>query len=248
VTERVRFATAGGHELVGLYRAAGAPAAVLCHGMLSSKESEKIADLAGLLAARGVSSLRFDMSGRGESGGDPRRILYSQEVADLQAAVALVRARGHGRVGLFGSSMGGAVVVLQAARDPAVVAVVTLAGVSRPARWLGEMAPAEVDRWRAQGFFVYDGAPISVEHLEDSLATDVLGAARALRCPLLVLHGARDAVVPLEDGELLARAAPRSELVVFPEADHRFSRAEDRAAAVGRAAEFLAGHLSPRPG
>jgi pimeloyl-ACP methyl ester carboxylesterase len=230
--------------LAGIYTPApaGAPAAALCHGMLSSKESEKIADLAAALAERGVASLRFDFSGRGESGGDPRRILYSQEVEDLGAALDLLRSRGHRRLGIFGSSMGGAVAVIGAGRHPDVAAVTTLAAVARPALFLERAGAREVARWRAQGFFVYDGVEVSAEHLDDAAATDVLGAARRLTVPLLVQHGTGDEVVPVEDGHLLA-AAGRGEIVLYAGADHRFSRDEDRRAAVARAAEFLARHL-----
>jgi alpha-beta hydrolase superfamily lysophospholipase len=245
MSETVRFPTLGGHELAGLYlrTSPGAPAVAMCHGMLSSKESEKLEALATALASRGLASLRFDMSGRGESGGDPRRILYSQERADCAAAVAFLRGHGHARTGLFGSSMGGAVAVLCAADDPEIAAVVTLAAVARPALFLDEVPFQELARWRAQGWFEYDGVSISVEYIDEALRTDVLGAARRLGVPLLVLHGALDAVVPAEDGRLLAEAG-RGELCLYAQADHRFSRPQDRAAALGRAVEFLARHLS----
>jgi fermentation-respiration switch protein FrsA (DUF1100 family) len=244
VIDGVCFETEGGHSLAGLYTAAApaGPAAVLCHGILSSKESDKLVQLAARLARLGISSLRFDFSGRGQSGGDPARILYSQEALDLAAAVALVRERGHTRVGLFGSSMGGAVVILHAARDPAIAAVATLAAVARPALFLERTPPERVAAWREQGFFVYDGARISAAHLDDAARTDVLGAARTLRMPVLVQHGALDTVVPVRDGELLA-AATGGELVVYPEGDHRFSRPEELEAALARVVAFLTRHL-----
>jgi alpha-beta hydrolase superfamily lysophospholipase len=249
MTESVRFPTLGGYELAGLHLSTspGAPAVAVCHGMLSSKESEKLETLTTALGARGIASLRFDMSGRGESGGDPRRILYSQETADCGAAVAFLRGRGHRRVGLFGSSMGGAVAVLYAANDPEIAAVVTLAAVARPALFIEDVPPLEIARWRARGSFEYDGVSISVEHVDDAQRCDVLAAAARLRVPLLVLHGVLDAVVPAEDGRLLAEAG-RGELCLYAQADHRFSRPQDRAAALGRSLQFLARHLAlPRP-
>jgi dipeptidyl aminopeptidase/acylaminoacyl peptidase len=244
-TEKVRFASDSGHDLVGLYTpdGRGSSVAVLCHGMLSSKESEKLGVLAERLHERGIAALRFDFSGRGESGGDPRRILYDQERRDLAAAVAFVRARGHGRVGLFGSSMGGAVVVLYAAQDPEVQAVATIAAVSRPALFLTKTSAGEVARWRSQGYFVYDDHVISADHLGDAERADVLGAASRLSARLLVLHGEEDRVVPVEDGRLLAEAG-HGELVLFPGADHRFSRPEDLHTAIERTLAFFSAHLS----
>ena len=42
----------------------------------------------------------------------------------------------------------------------------------------------------------------------------------ALRLPVLLLHGARDAVVPVSGAQALARALAGSELIVFPTAHH----------------------------
>ena len=42
----------------------------------------------------------------------------------------------------------------------------------------------------------------------------------ALRLPILILHGARDAVVPVAGASALASALPGAELVVFPTAHH----------------------------
>jgi len=55
-----------------------------------------------------------------------------------------------------------------------------------------------------------------------ALTDNPLPSARlsALRLPLLILHGARDAVVPVAGAQALARALPGATLVVFPTAHH----------------------------
>jgi len=55
-----------------------------------------------------------------------------------------------------------------------------------------------------------------------ALTDNPLPAARlsALRLPLLILHGARDAVVPVAQARALADALPEAALVVFPTAHH----------------------------
>lgn len=231
------------HELAALWRPGvpGAPALLCSHGMLSSKSSDKLRLLCEAAAAHGFATLRHDFSGRGESGGERQRITYTQEVADLRAASAFAVAQGCERLCLFGSSMGGAVSVLHGACEPRVVAVVTLAAVCRPGHWARQVPAAQRLVWQGLGSFPYDGEQLSMEYFDDAQQTDVLAAARALRAPLLVLHGQRDRVVPAEDGELLAAAA-HAELMVFPEADHRFSRAEDLELALQRALAFFLAH------
>jgi pimeloyl-ACP methyl ester carboxylesterase len=47
------------------------------------------------------------------------------------------------------------------------------------------------------------------------------GVAERIRCPLLVVFGAGDLLIPPSDGERLAREAKGlSELVVYPEGNH----------------------------
>jgi predicted alpha/beta-hydrolase family hydrolase len=62
--ETVSFTTRSGDTLHGvLHQAAGGVprgAAILCHGMESAKNSEKLIFLAESLAARGILALRFD--------------------------------------------------------------------------------------------------------------------------------------------------------------------------------------------
>ena len=55
-----------------------------------------------------------------------------------------------------------------------------------------------------------------------ALTENTLPPARlsALRVPLLILHGAKDAVVPVAQAHSLAHALPTARLVVFPTAQH----------------------------
>lgn len=48
----------------------------------------------------------------------------------------------------------------------------------------------------------------------------LLRAIRTLHCPLLVMHGERDRVVPLEHGKRIADAAPQGSLCVIPTGAH----------------------------
>lgn len=57
--------------------------------------------------------------------------------------------------------------------------------------------------------------------LQHAARLDVLGACARLRCPVLVVHGARDRSLPLPVAERL-RTASRGELVVIEDAGHVF--------------------------
>lgn len=68
----------------------------------------------------------------------------------------------------------------------------------------------------------------------------------ALRPPVLLLHGARDAVVPLAGSHALARALAGAELVVFPTA-HHCPMDSDPAGFAEALREFCRRPLPPRP-
>jgi alpha-beta hydrolase superfamily lysophospholipase len=97
-----------------------APGVVVVHGYGSRKENH--ADFAERCAAAGMAALAIDLRGHGASGGRADAGMLD----DVLAALAELRGRGHARLGLRGSSLGGFLALHAAARDPAVRAVVAV--------------------------------------------------------------------------------------------------------------------------
>lgn len=233
-----------GVRLAGVLHLPDRPAAsgvLLCHGLLGTKDGPKHLALASALAARGHAALRFDFQGRGESPGDLLELGYLRLAGEARAALAVLGGlSGASRLGLVGSSMGGAAGVLLAAEER-VQALVTLAGVGRADllcdRVVGRAALA---RWAAEGRIVLDGVPVGYSLAEEGRRVDLPGAARRVRCPWLILHGDRDAVVLVDDARVLAEAATgRARLEIVPGADHGFTRPEHLARVVERTVGFL---------
>lgn len=82
-----------------------------------------------------------------------------------------------------------------------------------------------------------------LRRLKDVLDADYLGALERLRVPTLIIHGARDALVPLRYAQDVARRIPGARLEVLREASHLpyMSHAHAFNAFVG---DFLLQHLS----
>ena len=76
-------------------------------------------------------------------------------------------------------------------------------------------------------------------HIEMHAHHEVVGAARSISCPWLIIHGAEDPVVPVGDATFLAANAPDGELVVHPTAGHRFDQPGERKWLIERVAGFL---------
>src|SRR5262245_65818613 len=96
-----------------LYPAAGGatatPIVVMAHG-LSGTRRDRLGPFAERFAAAGYFALVFDHRGFGDSAGEPDLFDPRRQLEDWRAAIACARSLpgvDPGRVGTFGSSMGG---------------------------------------------------------------------------------------------------------------------------------------------
>lgn len=244
----IRIPSANGAILSAvLHHPAQSPhgAAILCHGMESAKNSEKLIFLAQSLAERGVLALRFDFRYVGGSSGKFADITYSGEVEDLQAAYRFVEHRHPGKTVIFGSSMGGTVALLFAAQEPSVAAVVTLAAPAHPENFPKRvLTPKQLQTWRERGYIAYHGQQLNLSLLEDLERLDVPEAARRIRCPVLILHGDADEVVPVAEAHELQKilTSPKR-LSIFKDTDHRFSNPLIMRQAMTEALNWLAEYV-----
>jgi putative redox protein len=212
--------------------------------MESAKHSQKLIFLAESLAARGILALRFDFRYVGDSSGKFADITYSGEVEDLQAAYEFMQSRRSGKTVIFGSSMGGTVALLFAAQEASVAAVVILAAPGHPENFPKRiLTPEQLQRWRERGYTLYHGKRLNVSLLDDLERLNVPEAARRIRCPVLILHGDADEVVPVDEAyELHESLTSPKMLSIFKATDHRFSNPEIMRQAMTQALDWLTEH------
>src|SRR6185436_18748408 len=145
-TERVDFSSRGIRCAAWLTLPAGPgphPAVVLAHG-LGATHDMVLAQYEQHFAAAGIATLAFDYRNTGTSDGPSRQHISTREqCVDVAAAIQYLKSRPEvdgGRIGLWGTSLGGMNVVgVAAARDDVAVAVVQCPMVHGPgaARRLG---------------------------------------------------------------------------------------------------------------
>lgn len=114
------------------------PAVVVCHGFTGVR-SMILGDYARVFAAAGFVSLTFDYRGYGGSEGTRRRLIPLEQVDDIRNAISFVETLPEvdpERIGLWGTSFGGANAPYTAAVDNRIKAVVGQVGFGDGERFL----------------------------------------------------------------------------------------------------------------
>ena len=111
---------------------------VLCHGYTGVKDLY-LPDNARVLVEAGYVVLAFDYKGWGESEGPRTRLAPYSRVADVQSALTFLGAQeavDESRLGIYGTSYGGATVVWTGAIDRRVRCIVSVVGIGHGERWM----------------------------------------------------------------------------------------------------------------
>jgi putative redox protein len=151
MADRVEFVGSGGFKLAGrLERAEGTlrATALFAHCFTCSKDVAAASRVSRALAARGISVLRFDFTGLGNSDGDFENTTFSSNVDDLCAAAEWLKREYDAPELLVGHSLGGAAVLRAAARLEGVRAVATIGAPFEPGhvKKLLKSAQDEIER------------------------------------------------------------------------------------------------------
>jgi len=184
---------------------------------------EQNTDIAYALRDAGWNVLMFHYRGCWGSEGD---YILAGIPDDVQAALDTL-AGGEfpvepNRIVAIGHGLGGWASMVAASRDPRIHAIATLGGISNLrtmtlsdqvaadyARFLRNISGRGIQsQWRALG------ATYNPVDLMDLLQS----------CPLLIVHGTADEVVPVSQAMELKVTAPAAEMVLMEGADHAFSQ------------------------
>ncbi len=199
--ERLEFGPGG--RFAGYLRRPAAPGphrcVVLVPGLDSTKED--FVTVSDMCTRRGLATFAFDGPGQGEA--RAHSVLARGYESCIAEAFGLVAARGDvdaERIGLLGRSLGGHYVLRAAAADRRVAACVVFGGAYDLSDWDG-MPRTILDGFRhATGSRTVDEARgrIGAASLDDCIGR--------VSCPVLVVHGRRDAIFRPAQAERIADA------------------------------------------
>ena len=213
-------------------------------GFKSDMKGTKAVALDAWAEAQGRPCLRFDYSGHGESGGD---FMDGTIGRWLQESLAVYRQFAKGPQVVIGSSMGGWLALLLAARlrelkgsapqNTSLAGMVLIAPAvdfTEELMWkqFPDVIKSEIEDkgvWLRPSDYAEGPHPITKGLIEDGRKHLMLGGLIETGCPVHILQGVQDPDVPWRHAvELVSRFA-RDDVVLtlIKDGDHRLSRPED---------------------
>jgi dipeptidyl aminopeptidase/acylaminoacyl peptidase len=200
--ERVELPYQGG-VLAGILRKPPGgerpPVVVMVMGLDSAKEETDAYEQPFL--ARGMATLAFDGPGQGEAEYD-FAIRGDYEVA-VKAAIDFIETRRDldaARVGLWGVSLGGYYAPRAAAFEPRARACMALGG---PFDWAA--AWDTLPELTREAFRVRSHRATAEDARHHAATLSLRGIASKITCPIYIMNGRQDRIVPPADAERLAR-------------------------------------------
>ncbi len=203
----------GGVRMAAILRrpegAARPPVVILFGGLDSVKEELQI--VADYFLARGMATLAVDGPGQGETAHETA--IDPESERPIGAAIDFLEAAGQvdaSRVGLYGQSLGGYY-------------------APRAAAFETRLKAAVADHWDSlppmtrEGYQLRTGARDAEDARARVARLSLAGVAGRVACPLLVLHGTADAVVPVAEGRRIAQEAPHATYREFEGGNHSLS-------------------------
>lgn len=224
---------------------AGLPLLIVCHGFTAHKDWGPFPYFGRRLAELGFASAVFNFSHNGMGPGSKRftelekfsRNTIGKELEDIRALLLAAKGGRFGagridtsKIGIVGHSRGGGVAILSASRERDIRGVAAWSTVATFHRY----TPHQREAWEREGFLpvtvrgLRTRLKLGIEVLRDLEANrevyDLPRAVRALRVPLLLVHGAADVSVRPAEPESLYAVADRSktEFVLVEGTGHTF--------------------------
>ena len=208
--------------------AEGCPLVIVLHGFTSSKDRPHTIRAAAAMREAGFATLRMDLYGHGESGGEFRRHTLYKWISNTMAAIEWAREEGYTELYLSGHSQGGLVATLAGGMEADRISGLILRA---PAFMIpqccreGSLLGTRIDPNRIPDSIpVIKGLELDGNYVRVAQTIHVEEAAERFGNPVLILHGDEDDTVPLSVSQEMAKRFGNCELAVMAGETHHFDR------------------------
>ena len=201
---------------------------ILCHGLKTWKNSNTGLALTKAFAKAGISTIRFDFYGHGESKSKLENLTLTKAINNLSTVIRYAQKLGFGKVGLFGSSFGGAVALqIVVKRNSRINFIALKAPASDFTTLLRNEFRNYLSQWRRKGVLeknLFFG--IKYSFYKDLQQYKFYSVYKKITAPTLIFHGNKDRSVPLIYSKKLLQSLKidNKQLIVFKGCDHHIQQ------------------------
>jgi pimeloyl-ACP methyl ester carboxylesterase len=223
------------------------PIIIILHGFQGNKAGPHsiFVEFSRLMEQKGIASIRFDFRGSGESDGNFSDMTMSDELEDAKIIIDYVKTLSFAdtrRLGVLGLSMGGAIASMLAGdRKDDVKSLCLWAPAGNMAEviiyhYIGE----RLSELFETGYTDIEGFLLGKGFVEDAKALDIYGIAARYTGNVLILHGDKDDVVPIEASQKYVKYyGDKSVFNVIKDAGHTFDKREWTDEVLNKTADFF---------
>lgn len=234
--EKTYFTNSNGLKLCGVLsnpaNDVSRPIMILCHGFTTSKDNKTNTQLEFLFNEKNIATFRFDFFGHGESEGKFEDITVSEAADDILCAIEYLKRLGYAKIGLFGSSFGGAASIIAASKSNDLGILVLKSPVGDYLeRELSRSTKAQLEEWKNRGYKDYFDSKgnkykLNYTFFDDFSNNDGFKAAEKIKIPTLIVHGDADESVPIEQSKKIVGILSNGKLEIISGANHHYSDPE----------------------
>lgn len=192
--KKIHFYNNKKQKLVGVLNKKGEKGVILSHGFTGNKESHFI--FSNFLSDNGYTTLIFDYSGHGESEGELAETNLTRWIDDLNAAIDFMKEYCD-NIALLGFSLGGMSSLICSARSKATIAISPPSDFKKLATHFIKIGLVK----KLKDFIDFGGLKIGHEFITDSSKYNMKKIMREIKCPIIVIHGNKDDIVPLSQSK-----------------------------------------------
>jgi pimeloyl-ACP methyl ester carboxylesterase len=229
--EHLQFEEHNGHKLATVFHGGGKKVVIFCHGFWGSLvgPGRHFVRAARLLAEQGVSSLRFDQYGSGNSEGDFKDSSFDDWVETTESIARSYLAKGF-QVALFGQSMGATAAIAATAKVPEIAA--TVLWVPDP-----KINPPNPD---PSGYDEGAGQIVQSSYWQEAHDAKAAEKLQLIKSPMYIIQCQNDQYVTVENQEAIASSAqPNHKVIMLKGYSHTNWPYEDALKIVDDSISFL---------
>lgn len=230
--EKIEIRDRLGHRVSGILSTPKNPhfIVVMSHGFTSNRNTKLFQELEKELNSKGIGTVRYEYYGHGRAYGHKKRglsndVTITKSVESLRAVIKHVRRKGYKDIALVGSSFGGLLSIIAASREKIKFLAIRSPVTDPVTFWNERISKKTTEEWKKRGLFRYDRLgedyTLKWDFWKDMHKYKTGKLAKHITCPVFIVHGDKDDVVPIKYSKAFAKLTG-AELFIVKDAEHRY--------------------------